>query len=305
MHYTEPGFICTPFSWERRMSTVDENRLILPVHHSYPPARICYNEITITRRRCAIVDDRVIKIPQEGAARKKRFVLVVDNNQRDATYLGILLQNLGYNSTVARSGEEALEVISIAAPALVITELVLPGMNGSDLFDRITRNPAIPSAPVIIATRISNMESEDRCRRVGCAGYLNKPVQPADLYRAVQQALEPTPRQNIRITTSLKASIDGQSTSSECVTVLSDAGLFVRTLEPRPNGSKHTVTFLLDKRIIRADAVVLYAYRFEENPGKEPGMGMKFLNLSPIDQDVIQSYIREHVSPGIAPVDKR
>ena len=49
---------------------------------------------------------------------------------------------------VARSGEEALEVVSIAAPALVITELVLPGMNGSDLFDRITRNPAMPSAPV-------------------------------------------------------------------------------------------------------------------------------------------------------------
>ena len=149
------------------------------------------------------------------AARKKHFVLVVDNNQRDATYMGILLQNLGYNSTVARSGEEALEVISIAAPALVITEMVLPGMNGSDLFDHITRNPAIPSAPVIIATRITDLESEDRCRRVGCAGYLNKPVQAADLYRAVQQALEPTPRQNIRIATSLKASIDGISTGAD------------------------------------------------------------------------------------------
>jgi len=245
--------------------------------------------------------DKAKKEASERTARKKRFILVVDNNQRDATYLGILLQNLGYNSTVARSGEEALEVISIAAPALVITELVLPGMNGSDLFDRITRNPGTHAAPVIIVTRIADLESEDRCRRVGCAGYLNKPVQAADLYRVVQQALEPTPRQNIRIATSLKASIDGLSTGSEFVTVLSDAGLFVRTLEPRPNGSKHTVTFLLDKRIIRADAVVLYTYRFEEHPSKEPGMGMKFLNLSPIDKDVIQTYIRENVSPGIAP----
>ena len=248
--------------------------------------------------------DQAKSTSSERAARKKRFVLVVDNNQRDATYLGILLQNLGYNSTVTRSGEEALEVISIAAPALVITELVLPGMNGSDLYDRITRNPAMPSAPVIIATRIPDMESEDRCRRVGCAGYLNKPVQPADLYRAVQQALEPTPRQNIRIATSLKTSIDGRSAGADYITVLSDAGLFVRTLEPRPTGSKHTVTFLLEKRIIRADTVVLYAYRFDENPGKEPGMGMKFLNLSPIDRDLIQSFIREHVNPGIAPHEK-
>jgi len=252
-----------------------------------------------------IVAEQAGRGQPEAAARKKRFVLVVDNNQRDATYLGILLQNLGYNATVARSGEEALEVISIAAPALVITELVLPGMNGSDLFDRITRNPAMPAAPVIIATRITDLESEDRCRRVGCAGCLNKPVQAVDLYRAVQQALEPTPRQNIRVTTSLLASIDGISTGAEFVTVLSDAGLFIRTLEPRPNGTKHTVTFLLDERIIRSDAFVLYAYRFEENPSKEPGMGMKFLNLSPIDKDVIQTYIRENVNPGITPHDKR
>jgi CheY-like chemotaxis protein len=243
--------------------------------------------------------------PDDEAARKKRFVLVVDNNQRDATYVGLMLQNLGYNSTVARSGEEALEIMSIAAPALVISELVLPGMNGSDLFDRITRNPTLPAVPVIIVTKLADLESEDRCRRVGCAGYLNKPVQSEELYRSVQQALEPTPRQNIRITTSLKASIDGISTGAEFITVISDAGLFVRTLEPRPNGSKHTVTFLLDKRIIRADAVVLYVYRFEENPNKEPGMGMKFLNLSPIDKDVVQTYIRKQVSPGIAPDDKR
>jgi len=160
------------------------------------------------------------------------------------------------------------------------------------------------SAPVIIVTRLTDLESEDRCRRVGCAGYLNKPVQFEELNRAVQQALEPTPRQNIRIATSLKVSIDGIMTGAEFVTVLSDAGLFVRTLEPRPNSSKHTVTFLLETRIIRADAVVLYAYRFDTDPRKEPGMGMKFLNLSPIDKDVIQTYIRENVSPGIAPVGK-
>ncbi|MBS1127821.1 MAG: hypothetical protein H6Q97_978 [Nitrospirae bacterium] len=237
----------------------------------------------------------------EGSARKKRFVLVVDKNQQDASYTSILLQNLGYSSTMARSGEEALELLAVATVSLVITELVLPGMNGIDLYERITRNPSMPAVPVIIVTRLADLESEDRCRRVGCAGYLNKPVQSEELYRAVQQALEPTPRQNIRITTSLKASIDGLSTGTEFVTVLSDAGLFVRTLEPRSNGSKHTVTFLLDKRIIRADAVVLYAYRFDTDPQKEPGMGMKFLNLSPIDKDVIQTYIRENVSPGIAP----
>ena len=242
---------------------------------------------------------------QDSGSRKKRFILVVDNSHRDASYTGILLQNFGYNSAMVRSGEEALEFLAATVPALVITELVLPGMNGIDLFERITRDPAKAAVPVIIQTKLTDLEVEDRCRRAGCAGCLNKPVQTFELYRAVQQALEPTPRQNIRIPVNLKASLEGTTPQAVFVTMLSDNGLFVRTLDPRPAGSKHTVSFLLEDRIIRADAVVLYAYGFEEGPKKEPGMGMKFLNLSPIDKDVIQNFIQEKVHPGITPDDQR
>jgi CheY-like chemotaxis protein len=244
------------------------------------------------------------KAAPEGAARKKRFVVVVDNNQRDATYSSVLLQNLGYNTTVARSGEEALEIIAITAPALIMTELVLPGMNGMDLYERITANPSMPSAPVIIATRFTDLEIENQCRRIGCAGCLNKPLQPAELYRTVQQLVEPTPRQNIRVPVLLNASLDEVPSGKEFVTMLSDSGLFLRTYDPPPAGSKHLVTFVLSDRIIRADVVVLYAYRFEEHPSKEPGMGVRFLNLSPVDKDFIQTFIREQVSPGIAPDSK-
>jgi len=237
----------------------------------------------------------------DGAPRKKRLILVVDNSHRDAGYTGILLQNFGYNSAMVRSGEEALEFIATAAPALVITELVLPGMNGIDLFERIARGPSKAAVPVIIQTRVTDLEIEDRCRRAGCAGCLNKPVQTFELYRAVQQALEPTPRQNIRVPVNLKASLEGMSSEAVFVTMLSDNGLFVRMLDPHPAGSKHTVSFLLEDRVIRVDAVVLYAYGFKEGPQKEPGMGMKFLNLSSVDKDVIQNYIRKHVSPGITP----
>jgi CheY-like chemotaxis protein len=236
----------------------------------------------------------------DGTIRKKRFILVADNDQRDANYTSMLLQNLGYNATIVRSGEEALEFKSIAAPALVITELMLPGMNGMDLFERFAHDPAVRAVPVIIQTKFADQDSEDRCRRAGCAGCLNKPVQTFELFRAVQQALEPTPRQNIRIATFLNASLEGGTSGTQFVTMLSDSGLFLRSLEPLPAGSLRAVTFVLDDRVIRVDGEVLYAYRFDEGPGKEPGMGMRFLNLSPVDHDVIQAYINERVAPGFA-----
>jgi len=238
---------------------------------------------------------------EDGAERRKRFVLVVDNNQRDANYIGFLLQNLGYNSTVVRSGEEALEFTVLAVPALVVTELVLPGINGLDLASRFGRDSLLSAVPLIIQTRFTSSEIEDSVRRAGVAGYVNKPVQPFELFRAVQQVLEPTPRQNIRVPVLLNASLDEASMDRDLVTMLSDEGLFLRTAEPRAVGSQHVVTFMLEIRVIRVDAIVLYAYRFSEEPQKEPGMGMKFLNLSPVDKDAIQNYIREQVSPGIAP----
>jgi CheY-like chemotaxis protein len=57
----------------------------------------------------------------EGTASKKRFVLVVDNNQRDASSPGMLLQNLGYTSTLSRSGEGALELLAHVPPAFIVS----------------------------------------------------------------------------------------------------------------------------------------------------------------------------------------
>jgi hypothetical protein len=105
--------------------------------------------------------------------------------------------------------------------------------------------------------------------QAGYAGCLNKPVQFSELYRAVQRAIEPTPRQNTRVPVLLSATIDDIASGTEIVTVLSDSGLFVRTHEPRTAGSKHTVTFLLNGRASRP-MTSLYANRFEEYPRTEP-----------------------------------
>lgn len=235
---------------------------------------------------------------QEAADKKKKFIMVVDGNPKDALTTGMILQNFGYSVTTVRSAEEAFEFLSIAVPALVITEFILPGMNGIDLLGRMSHDPVVSKVPVVVQTAHPDPSSRDRCLEAGCILYLRKPVTGEDLYRAVQSIVERTPRKNVRVATLLKASVDGTGTGAEFVTVISTQGMFVKTLHPRPPGSKHSVSFVLGKKIIRVEAVVLYAYGFGEGPAKDPGMGMRFLSIGPEDLALIETYIQESFSAG-------
>jgi CheY-like chemotaxis protein len=241
----------------------------------------------------------------EVTEKKKKFVLVVDNNTRDSFQAGMMLQNFGYNVTTVKTAEEAFEFISIAVPSLIVMELVLPGMNGHDLLARIRKEPSLAKMPVIVQTSIADSKVQDRCYEAGCTLYLKKPVDAESLYRAVQEAIEPTPRHNVRIPTFLRASVDGSGTGAEFVTVISNKGMFVKTLHPRPKGAQHTVSFILKKKIIKVEAEVLYSYGFGEGPAKDPGMGMKFVTISPEDLALIQAYIQENIVPAAASTNPR
>jgi hypothetical protein len=102
----------------------------------------------------------------------------------------------------------------------------------------------------------------------------------------------------VRVAVFLKASVDGGGTGAEFVTQLSEKGLFVKTLHPRQRGSKHSVSFILRKRIVHVDAEVLYAYGFGEGPSRDPGMGMKFLSIDSGDVALIKEHIKESFSAG-------
>jgi len=241
----------------------------------------------------------------EVPIKKKKFVLVVDSNARDSFQAGMILQNFGYVVTTVKTAEEALEFISIAVPSLIVMELVLPGMHGQDLLARIRKESSLAMMPVIVQTARPDIKVQDRCYEAGCTLYLKKPVDAESLYRAVQEAIEPTPRKTVRIPTFLKASVDGSGPGAEFVTVISNKGMFIKTLHPRPKGTDHSVSFILNKKIIKVAAQVLYSYGFGEGPSKDPGMGMKFVTISAEDLALIQDYIQENIIPTAVSTNPR
>jgi hypothetical protein len=116
--------------------------------------------------------------------------------------------------------------------------------------------------------------------------------------------IEKGSRTNIRISAALPARLkDGSEATEGHVTVLSQYGMFFRTLDHRPAGTRVAVDLSLWDRVVSLDAVVLYVVSFEEGPFLEPGMGMKFVRINPEDNNLIRAFIHDYLWEGLAPLD--
>jgi len=219
-------------------------------------------------------------------------------------YLSMMLKRLEYAVITARSGEDALKTLERAIPSAVVTDVALPVMSGIDLVKAVKKDQRFHHLPVIVLCSAPDPVMKANCLSLGCAAVLPKPVEPDDLYRTLQTALESTPRGHIRLNTSLKViigdgTVAGGSERTEDVSALSEGGLYVRTPYPQPRNALVPVRIFLHDKEVKAKATVLYSYAGQEGPYKEPGMGMRFVEIPDHDRLLIREFIKEQLTKGI------
>lgn len=114
-------------------------------------------------------------------------LLLVDDDPDLLRLLAIRLESAGYGVTTASSGESALAHLAAERPQLVITDMRMPGMDGSALFDAI--RAAHPMLPVIILTAHGTIPEAVAATQRGVFSYLTKPYNPQQLLEQVAQTL--------------------------------------------------------------------------------------------------------------------
>jgi len=95
---------------------------------------------------------------------KRATVLVVDDAVDYLQGCSILLQHYGFDVIAASSGEEALQQLAKRTPDAIVTDYMMPGMNGVELCRRIRSLPHLKRAPVILMSAVLSREPE----RDGC-----------------------------------------------------------------------------------------------------------------------------------------
>jgi len=114
-------------------------------------------------------------------------VLIVEDNEKNTKLFRDVLQATGYSTLEAATGEDAIELAVAHAPALVMMDVQLPGIDGVETLARLRGDKRTASIPVLALTAQAMRGDRERLLEVGFDGYLAKPVDVIDLIQAVQE----------------------------------------------------------------------------------------------------------------------
>lgn len=115
-------------------------------------------------------------------------ILLVDDDENAREALSNILTRDGYDVSLARNGQEALNYLRSKDVELIITDLNMPEMNGMMLLRELNRTH--PATNVIMITAYGNMESYLEAMTQGVFEYINKPVNYTDLKKAINKIIQ-------------------------------------------------------------------------------------------------------------------
>jgi len=126
--------------------------------------------------------------PPAGSSEKTATVLVVDDEPTIVEIVGRYMERAGFETYTAPDGYKALDVATEHRPDLVVLDVMLPGIDGIEVMERLQERPGPPIAVILLTAR---GEESDRLvgLRNGADDYVVKPFSPAELVARVEAVL--------------------------------------------------------------------------------------------------------------------
>lgn len=116
-------------------------------------------------------------------------ILIVDDEVTNIEIMNAVLED-SYEICFATSGEQAIEVARQVLPDLILLDVMMPGIDGYDVCERIKSERLLADVPVIFTTGLTNQDAEVRGLSLGAIDYITKPIQPVVLRARVANHIE-------------------------------------------------------------------------------------------------------------------
>lgn len=116
-------------------------------------------------------------------------VLVVDDHSTNLRLIGGVLESQGFSHQTADNGQMALQMLEQQVFDLVLLDIQMPGLSGSEVAKRIRANPKHSGLKLIAVTALAMPGDRDEILRAGFNGYVAKPFKIPELLEVVRQVL--------------------------------------------------------------------------------------------------------------------
>jgi excisionase family DNA binding protein len=127
--------------------------------------------------------------PSAGGAEGGPLVLIVDDDEKLREYVRVNLEMEGYTVREAGDGEEGLRVLDEATPDLVLLDVMMPGVDGWEMLQRVQERHGVGAIPVIMFSGKIDERSADEATKRGAQGFIGKPFNPQELIDQTKQLL--------------------------------------------------------------------------------------------------------------------
>jgi len=137
-------------------------------------------------------EEKVLKIERfaEEVIKGNKTILFIDDEEIVRDACKHMLEAIGYRVLTAGNGKEALEIYREYSSRIdiILLDMIMPGMNGSEVYDRITG--INPDAKIILATGYSIDGQATEILERGCDGFIQKPFRLKDLHKKIIKVLK-------------------------------------------------------------------------------------------------------------------
>jgi len=119
----------------------------------------------------------------------KKKILLVDDIKEFRTLLKVILSG-NYEVITAEDGEQAIGLMeSGLEPDVIVTDLMMPRMDGYQFISRVKGNTPYSKIPIIVLSNVDKNEKRKRLKDTGICSYLNKPFNTAELKEGLGRSL--------------------------------------------------------------------------------------------------------------------
>ncbi|NJK65255.1 MAG: response regulator [Microcoleus sp. CSU_2_2] len=142
---------------------------------------------------------------------KSPCILLVDDEPANLILLEELLQLQGYVTVSAPSGDEALEMARLSRPDLILLDIMMPEMDGFDVCDRLRKDTALQTVPIIFLTALDDDTSRLKGLEMMADDYLTKPFNSRLLLAKVESILQLSKMRSQAVSSEINQQVKEQS----------------------------------------------------------------------------------------------